>query len=193
MKNNGIEAMPVFHIGDDWDILIEYAKNWDKVGLSCRFGEPQKESYRFYDQCFARIWPKKTHSFGWVDEKMLMRYPFHSSDSSSWEVGPCGFANWKYFGKMSVRGASQNLRTQVDWYLALEERLRYRWRREMEQLNSLPLTLRLAVDANAAGGKRATTAIGKSPEVRLAHGGDATADSLRGEARKRSLGKGTNE
>ncbi len=138
MKSKGVEAMPVFHIGEDYNILLEYCKHYDKVGLSCRFGEPKTLSYKFYDQCFARIWPKKTHSFGWIEEKMLMTYPFHSSDSSSWEVGPVGFGNWKTFGKMSIKGSAQNLTTEVLWYLKLEERLRERWRKEMLLLESLP-------------------------------------------------------
>lgn len=164
MKEQGVEAMPVFHIGEDWDILLEYAKHWDKVGLSCRFGEPVKKSYAFYDGCFARIWPKKCHSFGWVDEKMLMKYPFHSSDSSSWEVGPVGFGNWKYFGKMSVKGSEQNLRSQVEWYLAMEERLRFRWKREMALLRAPEApSVRLASDAASGGGKRLLSAIGKNP------------------------------
>lgn len=78
MKEAGVGyAMPVFHIGDDWEILKEYCKGWDKVGISCRFGESRKDSYKFYDQCFARTWPKKFHSFGWADEEVLMRYPLH--------------------------------------------------------------------------------------------------------------------
>lgn len=163
MKEAGVEAMPVFHIGDDWEILKEYAKHWDKVGISCRFGEPLNESFAFYDQCFARVWPKKFHSFGWMDEKVVMRYPLHSSDSSSWEVGPCAFGNWKAFGKLSVRGSTQNLRPQVEWYLDLEERVRRRWKKEMALLNAVSKPdIRLVVGAgrsitdvgiNALGGE----------------------------------------
>lgn len=134
MREAGLDVIPVFHIGEDWGILKEYCAGWNKVGLSCRFGEPITQSYKFYDQCFARAWPKKFHSFGWMDEKMLMKYPFHSADSSSWEVGPCAFGNWKYFGKLPIYGSNQNLKTQVDWYLGLEERLRGRWRKEMALL-----------------------------------------------------------
>lgn len=89
MKAAGLDVIPVFHIGEDWQILKEYCKDYNKVGLSCRFGEPMKKSIQFYDQCFARGWPKKFHSFGWIDEVIMMKYPFHSGDSSSWEVGPC--------------------------------------------------------------------------------------------------------
>lgn len=150
MREAGLDVIPVFHIGDDWGILKEYCRNHRKVGLSCRFGESVKESYKFYDECFALAWPKKFHSFGWTAEQMLMRYPFHSSDSTSWEMGPCAFGRWKTFGKMSVRGSSQNLRVEIEWHLELEEKLRSKWKREMARLEEedksfvLPNTIRLA-------------------------------------------------
>lgn len=147
MKQAGVEAMPVFHIGDDWGILKEYADGWDKIGLSCRFGESQKESYKFYDQCFAKCWPKKFHSFGWIAEPVMLRYPFHSGDASSWELAPCAFGNWKRFGKMSIRGSKQDLRGEVKWYLGLEQRCRLKWGALFEQLgwNGKP-DIRLAYD-----------------------------------------------
>lgn len=136
MKEAGVDCMPVFHIGDDWQILKEYCDNFEKVGLSCRFGEPMKKSYWFYDQCFARQWPHKFHSFGWVGEEMLMKYPFISSDSSTWELRPCAFGSWKFFGRIPVRGSKQNLTSQVRWFLELEDRLRQRWKKEIDILNA---------------------------------------------------------
>ena len=38
---------------------------------------------------------------------------------------------------MSVRGSSQNLRAEVEWYLELEKKAQVRWRKEMELLESL--------------------------------------------------------
>lgn len=183
MRENGLDVMPVFHIGDDWQILLEYARVWDKVGLSCRFGEPIKDSMRFYEQCFARVWPKKCHSFGWQGEKMLMTFPFHSSDSADWEVKPCQFGTWRSFGKpgstayLNYRGSQQNLRAEVEWYLKLERRLREKWADEMallerESLKSEP-DGRLAVDANSGRGERLLGAIGK-PDVRLSVGAEGS-------------------
>jgi len=185
MKEAGLEVIPVFHVGEDYGILSEYCEAFQKVGLSCRFGEPLAVSLKFYDQCFARQWPKKFHSFGWISEAMLMRYPFHSGDSSSWEAGPCAFGNWKSFGKMSVRGSKQNLRAEIEWYLKLEERLRVRWKKQMQELEEKcgptvrlaamaherykgqkeqalnPPAIRLAADAGAGGGMRIQQSIGK--------------------------------
>lgn len=149
MKEAGIDAMPVFHIGDDWGILKEYASGWDKVGLSCRFGESIQDSYKFYDQCFAKVWPKKFHSFGWVAEEVLLRYPFHSGDASSWEMAPCAFGSWKQFGKMSIRGSAQDLRGEVRYYLELEHKMRLKWRPLFERLGWYrPPDVRLAAVNN---------------------------------------------
>lgn len=140
MKERGVDAMPVFHIGDDWAILKEYCAGWDKVGISCRFGETITESLHFYSQCFARSWPKKFHSFGWTDEKMLMKFPLHSSDSASWEIQPCSFGSYWMAGKkytLPIRGSQQNLRLQVEHFLELEEKLQTKWRKEMAVLEAL--------------------------------------------------------
>lgn len=137
MRNAGLEVMPVFHLGDDWAILKDYCQGYDKVGLSCRFGEPVKESYRFLNHCFSLTWPHKFHSFGWVDEKMLLRYPFHSADTASWTNGPNVYGRWRAFGgKMSVYGHTHLVLAEVAFYLALEERLRAKWRQEMAKIET---------------------------------------------------------
>lgn len=85
MREKGaVRAMPVFHIGDPMELLDYYCKHWPKVGLSCLFGEARKDSFRFYEQCFARAWPHRFHSFGWAAENVLMTFPFDSADSSTW-------------------------------------------------------------------------------------------------------------
>ena len=137
MKEAGVDVVPVHHIGDDWGLLEEYCAGWDKVGLSCRFGEPRKESIKYYEGCFARQWPKKFHSFGWIEDRMLTNFPFHSGDSSSWEMGPSAFGTWKKYGKASIRGGDQNMQEQVKWYVELEERLKWRWQKEMKELERI--------------------------------------------------------
>jgi hypothetical protein len=127
MKQAGVDAMPVFHIGDDWGILQEYLDGWSKVGISCRFGEKNADSYKFYDQCFSMGWPKRFHSFGWMTEDVLMRYPLYSADSSSWQMGPLRYGNHRVFGKLSMTHMKQDIRANVDWYLRLENRVQQKW------------------------------------------------------------------
>lgn len=96
LKRGVTKGMPVFHIGDPWDLLKWYCDNFPKVGLSCRFGESVAESMRFYGQCFARAWPHKFHSFGWVQEDPLMAFPFHSADAATWSVAPTAYRNFAF-------------------------------------------------------------------------------------------------
>jgi hypothetical protein len=106
MRAAGCVATPVFHIGDPWEHLEHYVEHWPKVGLSCRFGEPKRESLRFYEQCFARGWPAKFHSFGWVHRDVLIRFPFASADAATWIVAPASFR------RCSLR--KRGVETQVD-------------------------------------------------------------------------------
>lgn len=167
MRKAGLDVIPVFHIGDDWGIFKEYCQGFSKVGISCRFGEPTADSFRFYDQCFARGWPKKFHSFGWAEEKVLMKYPIHSADSTSWEMGPCAFGRWQFFGKLSVRGSKQNLRSQVEWYMDLESRLRDRWKKDMLKLEALDApTMRFVVGTGRSVNEVGFEALGRAPTTK---------------------------
>lgn len=131
------KGMPVHHIGDPWDLLEWYCANFPKVGLSCRFGEPVATSLRYYEQCFARVWPHKYHSFGWVDEDALVRFPFHSADAATWGIAGPRFRNWKFkkHGKrvqvqLSVEGKesrTQGVQNGMEAMWSLEQTLVRRW------------------------------------------------------------------
>lgn len=132
------KAMPVFHIGDPWDLLDYYCANWEKVGLSCRFGEDVKTSLRFYEQCFARSWPHKYHSFGWVDEKALVAMPFHSADAATWILQPASFRLYPYRGRgrwrpmqlpidYNAKLVSDGVMSQADRFWRLEQQLKLKW------------------------------------------------------------------
>lgn len=139
------KAMPVFHIGDPWELLEYYCAHWEKVGLSCRFGEDIKTSIRFYEQCFARSWPHKYHSFGWVDEKALLAMPFHSADAATWVLAPASFRNFPY------QGGTKQIHVPIDYdpklvadgvmqfmnrFHRLEQRLAAKW---AKALGSIPV------------------------------------------------------
>ena len=134
MWKAGIEAIPTFHGGEPWHVLIGMAKDYPKIALGGVARAKMKVKQKFAEQCFARVWPKAIHGFGYGHEDAVLGFPFHSTDASNWELGPCCFGRWKTFGEMSVRGGSQNLRAEVEFYLALERKARYRWRHEMEEV-----------------------------------------------------------
>ena len=135
MKKRGSPAYPVFHYGEPWKILAKYCGAFPKVGLSCRFGETVTDSLCWLDQCFARAWPHKFHSFGWVKRDMLERFPFHSADTASWNNRPCAFGRWAYCGKLLSVYGQKDLRAEVDFYLKLQRDLQQRWKRELDKLN----------------------------------------------------------
>lgn len=91
------KAMPVFHFGDPWDHLLDYAARWPKVGLGGMVGVNTKKLLPWIEQCFARTWPKKLHSFGRCEDDVLVRFPFHSADTATWVIGPM-------FGRVPQRG-----------------------------------------------------------------------------------------
>jgi len=165
MWAQGVEAIPCYHYGEPADVLITMAQKYPKIAIGgcarMRLGAKMK----FAEQCFSRIWPKKIHGFGFGSEQSILALPFYSVDATNWEMGPCAFGRWNKFGQMSVRGSSQNLKQEVEYYLEVERKARIRWKREMLQLEALPNnnpTLRLAIDAASGGGKRVGKALKKS-------------------------------
>lgn len=133
----GIPAIPTFHYGSGWAALEHLVKEYPKIALGGMVGQSIASLDAWMAQCFARIWrvrPTRVHAFGVTSERLLLKYPFHSADSSSWQLGPCGFGRWKVYKNLSWRGKAQDLRAEVDWYLGLEARLRRRWASVMPTL-----------------------------------------------------------
>lgn len=138
MKKRGLKVMPVFHFGEPWEILQAYKEEFGRVGLSCRFGEPIKMSERWLDQCFARAYPAQFHSFGWVQERALMMFPFATADTASWHTGIRFGKGQAYPGiripKRTEAGPDvYDLRADVLHYLSLEERIQRKWHQELQQ------------------------------------------------------------
>ena len=132
----GVPAIPCYHHREPEDFLKHIAKNYPKIALGGAVGLKPSVKMEWARACFARVWPKRIHGFGFGSEDAIMSFPWHSTDATNWELGPCGFGNWKSYGKMSVRGSSQNLRSEIEWYLRLEARARRRWSKEMEKLEA---------------------------------------------------------
>lgn len=143
MWDAGVPAIPCFHTNEPEHELIAMAKDYPKIALGGCVGFRGK--LKFAQQCFARVWPKRIHGFGFGAEKDIMALPWHSVDATNWEIGPCKFGRWNAFGNMSVRGSKQNLRAEVEWYLDLERRARQKWAGAMKQLDEDAMALRFAL------------------------------------------------
>lgn len=171
MWKAGVPAIPTYHFGEPIAALDYLAKSYPKIALG---GVARKKigfKLQFARACFARVWPKKIHGFGYGSEQYVKALPFHSTDATSWELRPCGFGSWAAFGKMSVRGSNQNLRAEVEFYLKLERYAQSYWAKEMKLLDedaSYP-KLQLGFSGNhTGGGIRKLVALGKPPALRLA-------------------------
>ena len=144
MWRQGVPAIPTFHRGEDEEFLYAMAKDYPKIaigGVALLRGD---QKFLFCEQVFARVWPKKVHGLGMASEELVYGLPFHSVDATNWEMAPCAFGNWQKFGQMSVRGSSQDLRSQVKHYLDLEAKARVRCAKQMAELERLgPSTAKL--------------------------------------------------
>lgn len=136
MWRQGVRAIPCYHAGEPEAALLHMAAHYPKIAIGGVARKVERFKERWAKECFARVWPKRVHGFGFGTRRIIMAVPFHSVDATSWEFGPCARATWKTYGKMSLRGSAQNLRVEVEWYLKLEREARSRWAKEMELLES---------------------------------------------------------
>ena len=141
MRAHGSPAIPTFHIGEPWEFLIEYKKQFKKIALGGLVPIKSKiEKQKWLDEVFARCWPHQFHAFGMTSEPLLMRFPFHSADSSSWQSGPGGRGRWACMGganmglnRPKIRERNVTLIPEVEHYLRMENRVQARWADEFKK------------------------------------------------------------
>lgn len=128
----GVPAIPTYHRGEPEAVLKAYVRDYPKVALGGFSHLRGDAKLAWAKECFARAWPARLHGLGVMGERVLMACPFHSVDASNWEAGPARFGSWKTLGTVKgLRGGKTNFRMEVEWYLALERRLKQRWTREL--------------------------------------------------------------
>lgn len=138
-------SMPVFHVGDPWDLLDFYCAHWPKVGLGGMVGSAGRGravGLRVWlDQVFARAWPHRFHAFGQTGADILFGYPFHSADSSSWAVPVLRNRDYTHIRGAAVGKAYGTTRScaakvlcyNVERYAELGTRLAAHWKAELRQ------------------------------------------------------------
>lgn len=152
MWKHGIEAIPCFHVGEPESVLLGLARDYPKIALGGAVG--YRDKVEWARQCFARIWPKRIHGFGYGAPSGLRAVPWDSVDATSWFTNPTVGNRWHGYnrpGKGDARRGdrlvvrhrkdsphSYNYRVEIDYYLQLEREMNFLWRREMETLASLP-------------------------------------------------------
>ena len=135
---NGLAAIPAYHYGEPEDLLLAYARDYPKIALGGAVGIPRKEKERWARQCFARVWPKPIHGFGfgmWAVDVL----PFHSIDCSDWECRAARFGCWHAFNgaKLGLGGGTllDNLGCEAQVWLEAEHRARKKWASTFSKLN----------------------------------------------------------
>ena len=85
MESNGLNPLPVFHLGSPFAYLREMVDKYDYLALGGLVGQPKQLVERFLHKCFSICKGKTSlHGFGLTGWKFLKQFPFKSVDSSSW-------------------------------------------------------------------------------------------------------------
>lgn len=91
MKKEGLDPIPVYHAGEDWehlDRMLKYGCQY--IGLGGLVGLDSKLRRHWLDDVFMRITDDhgfpivKTHGFGMTSIPLIFRYPWYSVDSTTW-------------------------------------------------------------------------------------------------------------
>lgn len=134
MWEAGVPAIPTYHPGEPEDYLVHLSKTYPKIAIGGAVGQDASWKDRWVHNVFARVWPCKIHGLGMTGDQMLLRYPFHSVDSSNWDRGPAAWGYYRAFDNKHLRIRSDktvgglDLRCEVDQHLKIERDSQARWR-----------------------------------------------------------------
>lgn len=138
MWEQGIEAIPCYHAGEPEDVLTGLAADHPKIALGGIALIGRGHAHKgWLEQCFARVWPKKVHGFAQTSRQWLEAVPWHSTDSTSWQIGPMRYGLWTSYGNkhLRIRGGKVDMRNEVAHYLKLESEAKRRWAKQMKELD----------------------------------------------------------
>jgi hypothetical protein len=100
LEKRGLKPVPVVHYKAPMKVLKRYLdKGYDFIGLGGLVGSTMQDSCKAWiDRCFDAIcdtpdrMPKaKIHGFGVTSHRLMLAYPWHSVDSTSWtKIGAYG-------------------------------------------------------------------------------------------------------
>lgn len=94
MESKGLKPLPTFHYGSPIEELERMLKKYSYIALGGLVPLALKRNTlrAWLDKCFSVImkkeyWPVKVHGFGVNATWAWMRYPFYSTDATSWMSG----------------------------------------------------------------------------------------------------------
>jgi len=88
MKDNDLKILPTYHYGEPFWVIEEYIKYTNYIALGGIAKIHKQERIKWLNNVFSKFWNTeiKFHGFGIQDRKILLKYPWHSVDSSSAHV-----------------------------------------------------------------------------------------------------------
>lgn len=91
MESCGLHPIPVYHFGEDIKWMERMVEKYDYVGIGGLGQDITKEKFLpFGDKAFNVVQnedgtPKvKTHGFAMASPELILRYPWHTCDASTW-------------------------------------------------------------------------------------------------------------
>lgn len=89
MLDKGLNPLPIFHHGSPEKELERLCEKYDYIGFGglVPLALEQKRLIKWLDRAFSIVkdyWPMKIHGLGVNSFKLWKRYPFYSTDATSW-------------------------------------------------------------------------------------------------------------
>lgn len=129
MEKEGVCPLPCFHYGEDPRYLEYYIANYEYITLGGMVPISNQQLYYWLDE----LWEKylsdgsgrprlKVHGFGLTAEKLVMRYPWYSVDSSAWvQLAANGILRHPDYGMIPISSSSPSRRKHDHHFDTLPE------------------------------------------------------------------------
>ncbi|MHA1867142.1 MAG: hypothetical protein ACTSXD_03690 [Candidatus Heimdallarchaeaceae archaeon] len=119
------KLVPVYHFGEDIGLLKEYVKDGvDLIALGAIAGliKPTKDgrqinvtkTTRWFNRIFKMFPRQKFHGFGIFSKKLLLTFPFYSSDSTYWLL-PAIYGTLLKFNPKKIRLEGHYYKDKKTW------------------------------------------------------------------------------
>ncbi len=93
LERRGLSPVPVFHLGEPWGLLEDFALSYRRVAIGRGPGVSFAAMWRMLEYIFGRYsdgegaMQVRFHGFRMTDRRLMARFPFDSVDSATWISG----------------------------------------------------------------------------------------------------------
>jgi hypothetical protein len=139
--SKSLKVIPTFHVGSDIKYFKKYLELTDRIciGGMVTLGSNTSILLKYLDEIFSCLdYTKqlpKLHAFGIFNQKILEKYPFYSSDSSTWNAY-VKFGEIEYFDEIKGKYRLKNFKKLLGLEgFSIQEVIGNRQETKLEQLN----------------------------------------------------------